>query len=265
MTAMPTEVIASKQNPWFKQLRLQALDNTLYKRSGWLWLEGDHLIRAALDQGLACDTLVMSDAPSSSPELAALVRRVARVRVVSAELFASLSQLPSGSQVGALVACPAPQPLRSQTPTVVLDRIQDVGNLGSILRSAAAFGIRQVITLRGSAAIWSAKAIRAGMGAHFALNLHEDLEAQDLAVLSDMPWIATSSHEGQALSTLEGGVPWPGVWFFGHEGQGLSAELAQRCAVKVQIPQPGGQESLNVAAAAAICLYESSRNQGSPL
>jgi TrmH family RNA methyltransferase len=60
-------------------------------------------------------------------------------------------------------------------------------------------------------------------------------------------------------------VPWPGVWFFGHEGQGLSAELAQRCAVKVQIPQPGGQESLNVAAAAAICLYESSRNQGSPL
>jgi TrmH family RNA methyltransferase len=262
---MSTEVIASKQNPWFKQLRQQAQDNTLYKRSGRLWLEGDHLIQAALDQGLACDTLVLSDAPSSSPGLAALVRRVPKVRVVSAELFATLSQLPSGSHIGALVDCPAPQALKSQTPTVVLDRIQDVGNLGSILRSAAAFGIRQVLTLRGSAAVWSAKAVRAGMGAHFALNLHEDMDAQDLQALSDMPWIATSSHEGQALSSLKGGVPWPGVWFFGHEGQGLSAELASRCSVKVQIPQPGGQESLNVAAAAAICFYESSRNQGSPL
>ena len=168
------------------------------------------------------------------------------------------SQLPSATQVAALFKRPAPQGISSQHPTVVLDRIQDVGNVGSILRSAAAFGFRQIIALKGTAALWGPKAVRAGMGAHFALDLHEDVEPSRLVELQGLPRLATSSHGGQALLKSGFKLPWPCAWFMGNEGQGLAADLEASCTLKVRIDQPGGQESLNVASAAAICLFASS-------
>ncbi|TMH08390.1 MAG: RNA methyltransferase, partial [Betaproteobacteria bacterium] len=72
-----------------------------------------------------------------------------------------------------------------------------------------------------------------------------------------VPLVATSSHAAQPLHEVA--LPRPCAWVFGHEGQGVDADLLDRCALTVRIPQPGGEESLNVAAAAAICLYESAR------
>jgi TrmH family RNA methyltransferase len=140
--------------------------------------------------------------------------------------------------------------------SVVLDRLQDAGNVGSILRSAAALGVGQVVALKGTAALWSPKVLRAGMGAHFALRLVESAQAEALDELA-VPLVATSSHALLALD--EAALPRPCAWVFGHEGQGVADELLARCALTVRIPQPGGEESLNVAAAAAICLYESVR------
>jgi TrmH family RNA methyltransferase len=137
---------------------------------------------------------------------------------------------------------------------VVLDRLQDAGNVGSILRSAAAFGFRQVLALKGTAALWSPKVLRAGMGAHFALHLVEGLSVADLAGLA-VPLVGTSSHQGDWLHQAR--LPWPCAWVLGHEGQGVSAELAALAGQSVRIAQPGGEESLNVAAAAAICLHTS--------
>jgi TrmH family RNA methyltransferase len=137
---------------------------------------------------------------------------------------------------------------------VVLDRLQDAGNVGSILRSAAAFGFRQVLALKGTAALWSPKVLRAGMGAHFALHLVEGLSVADLAGLA-VPLVGTSSHQGDWLHQAR--LPWPCAWVLGHEGQGVSAELAALAGQSVRIAQPGGEESLNVAAAAAICLHAS--------
>jgi RNA methyltransferase, TrmH family len=130
--------------------------------------------------------------------------------------------------------------------------------VGSILRSASAFGFKQVLAIKGSAALWSPKVLRAGMGAHFGLHLVEGLSADDLNAL-DMPWVATSSHQGPFLHTLlaEAKLPMPCAWLMGHEGQGVSAALAERATVHVRIAQPGGEESLNVASAAAICLHAS--------
>jgi TrmH family RNA methyltransferase len=143
--------------------------------------------------------------------------------------------------------------------TVILDRLQDAGNVGSILRSAAALGVRQVLALRGTAILWSPKVLRAGMGAHFALALHESVTIDDLGDLA-LPWVATSSHAAAVLHrTL---LPQPCAWVFGHEGQGVADDVAARCALMLRIAQPGGEESLNVAAAAAICLHESLRQLG---
>jgi RNA methyltransferase, TrmH family len=140
----------------------------------------------------------------------------------------------------------------------VLDRLQDAGNVGAILRSASAFGFTQVVALKGTAALWSSKVLRAGMGAHFALRLVEGVEADALGALR-VPLLATGSHAGRALHEVD--LPWPCAWVMGHEGQGVATALEQRCAMALRIPQPGGEESLNVAAAAAVCLYESARQR----
>jgi TrmH family RNA methyltransferase len=150
-----------------------------------------------------------------------------------------------------LQAAPAVQP---GAASVVLDGVQDAGNVGAILRSAAAFGFRQVLAVKGTAALWSPKVLRAGMGAHFGLQLVEGLEAAAVEGLQ-VPLLATSSHQGDFLHKAK--LPWPCGWVFGHEGQGVSRALADRAAQHVRIVQPGGEESLNVAAAAAICLHAS--------
>jgi TrmH family RNA methyltransferase len=137
---------------------------------------------------------------------------------------------------------------------VILDGLQDAGNVGAILRSAGAFGFPQVLAMKGTAALWSPKVLRAGMGAHFGLRLLEGLEPQRLDGLQ-VPLLATSSHQGDFLHRAA--LPWPCAWVLGHEGQGVGEALSARATQFVRIVQPGGEESLNVAAAAAICLHAS--------
>jgi TrmH family RNA methyltransferase len=126
------------------------------------------------------------------------------------------------------------------------------------LRSAAAFGFTQVIALRETAALWSPKVLRAGMGAHFGLTLLEAVEVDALESLR-VPLLVTSSHAGELIQAAR--LPFPCAWVLGHEGQGVSPALLARAALQVRIGQPGGEESLNVAAAAAICLHASSAGQ----
>ena len=170
-------------------------------------------------------------------------------------LFRELSGLESPASVGFVIDLPFELALQPLAATVILDRVQDAGNVGSILRSAGAFGFRQVIALKGTAALWSPKVLRAGMGAHFGLNLLEGVTLDDLQALQ-VPIVVTSSHQGDLIQNLR--LPHPCAWAMGHEGQGVCNALMQRAAVHVRIGQPGGEESLNVAAAAAICLHASS-------
>jgi TrmH family RNA methyltransferase len=201
---------------------------------------------------------VITESAWQQPALRRLAERAPRVAIVKDELFAGFSALESPASIGFVLPWQAAGGVRPGVPSVVLDRLQDAGNVGSVLRSAAAFGFAQVVALKGTAALWSPKVLRAGMGAHFGLHL---VEAVDEAALDAMrlPMIGTSSHAAQPLHRA--GLPWPCAWVLGHEGQGASASLMQRCATTVRIPQPGGEESLNVAAAAAVCLYESARRQ----
>ena len=160
--------------------------------------------------------------------------------------------------MGFVFELPAPEALQPNTPTVILDRVQDAGNVGAILRSASAFGFRQVAALSGTAALWSSKVLRAGMGAHWGLHLHEGLGVADLHALQ-LPVLLTSSHRGGLLHQLvrEQQLPMPCAWAFGHEGQGVSEAIEALASAQVRIAQPGGEESLNVATAAAICLHAS--------
>jgi TrmH family RNA methyltransferase len=174
--------------------------------------------------------------------------------VIADALVADISGLESPAPMGFVIDLPDAPVVAAGQAAVVLDRVQDAGNVGSILRSASAFGFAQVLALKGTAALWSPKVLRAGMGAHFNLRLVEGLSEQDLDAL-ELPLLVTSSHGGSLLHRAA--LPWPCAWVMGHEGQGVSPALEARAAHRIRIAQPGGEESLNVGAAAAICLHAS--------
>lgn len=253
MTSSPVIAIHSRDNPFVKDLRRLAQDSTAYRKQGRVWLEGDHLCRAAMARGLCASVAVYSESfwPLAQVEYAqAAIKTV----VLADALFADISGLESPARMGFVMDLPSPAALRPDVATVVLDRVQDAGNVGSILRSASAFGFRQVVAIKGAAALWSPKVLRAGMGAHFALELFEGAAHSDLQALQ-LPMLVTSSHGGDYLHRAT--LPWPCVWVLGHEGQGVSPVLEAQAALRIRIAQPGGEESLNVAAAAAICLHAS--------
>jgi TrmH family RNA methyltransferase len=252
------QVIRSRSNPLLVQLRQLAQDPGAYRKVGALWLEGDHLCRAALARGVVPQQVIIDERALGEPALQVLAHAAGRVVVLPSALFASVSTLESPAVVGWLIDLPAPAEIDPLVATLILDRVQDAGNVGSMLRSAAAFGVRQVLALKGTASLWSPKVLRAGMGAHFSLTLREGLEADALKSLR-VPIVATSSHAGILLP--EARLPEPCAWVLGHEGQGVGADLLALAALELRIPQPGGEESLNVAAAAAVCLYESMRRR----
>ncbi|MDP3797701.1 MAG: RNA methyltransferase [Polaromonas sp.] len=245
--------ITSRDNTLIKELRKLSQDSTAYRKQGRVWLEGDHLCRAALARGKKPSLAIFSESfwPSAPVEWS---RAAIKNIVIPDALLPEISGLESPARMGFVLELPAASGLEAGAASVILDRVQDAGNVGSILRSAAAFGFGQIIALKGTAALWSPKVLRAGMGAHFALQLVEGVEPAALAALT-VPIVVTSSHQGNFLHQQP--LPRPCAWAMGHEGQGVSDDLMARSVLKVRIDQPGGEESLNVAAAAAICLYAS--------
>ena len=258
---MAVKPISSKDNPQFKQLRSLANDNTSYRHSRQVWLEGEHLCQAALDSGLRFVLLAVLDTVTQDT-LAVWETRSDTVLQLPVGLMSALSTLPSPPWIGGVVELPQTQALDSRESVVVLDQVQDPGNAGAILRCAAAFAFKQITTTPGSVALWSAKVVRAGMGAHFDLQLNESCPMTEILQL-EMPVLLTDVHQGPYLHqmTVDKSLPWPCVWVFGHEGRGVSPDWPQAMVQRVRIAQPGGQESLNVAAAAAICLHASATSR----
>ena len=246
--------IASRDNPLLKELRKLAQGNTAYRKTGRFWVEGDHLCSAALLRGLRPTIAVFAESCWSQAP-AQFGSAAPKNVVVPDALFSEISGLESPAKMGFVLDLPPAAAIDPHAPTVILDRVQDAGNVGSILRSAAAFGFKQVIALQETAALWSPKVLRAGMGAHFGLLLHEGVQEPELDAMQ-VPLVVTSSHQGSFIQDLQ--LPFPCAWVLGHEGQGVRQSLLARAQVHVRIGQPGGEESLNVAAAAAICLHASS-------
>jgi TrmH family RNA methyltransferase len=253
MSLPETSHISSRDNPLLKDVRKLAQDPGAYRKLGRVWLEGDHLCRAALVRGVRPALAVFAESfwPQAQFEWADAAEKTV---VVADALLAAASGLESPAPMGFVLHLPMRPDLQPDAPTVVLDRLQDAGNVGSVLRSASAFGFTQVVALKGTAALWAPKVLRAGMGAHFGLRL---IEGVDIDVLDGLqvPLVATSSHQGEWLH--KAALPHPCAWLMGHEGQGVSPALEARATPHIRIAQPGGEESLNVAAAAAICLHAS--------
>jgi len=251
--------VTSRDNPLLVRLRKVARHPGEYRKGGQVLLEGEHLCQAWVTRGgeSALHALISESAWQQGVYLP-LVEAAAATVVIADAAMAELSSLDTPAPIAFVVPLPAPPAIRADASSVVLDRVQDAGNVGAILRSAAAFGFSQVIALEGTASLWSPKVLRAGMGAHFGLGLIENRQAEDLDALA-LPLLGTSSHAAESIAAAA--LEWPCAWVFGNEGAGARAAVQGRCARVVRIPQPGGEESLNVGAAAAICLWESVRRR----
>ena len=269
-----TDFISSRENPLFKELRaLQATGAKGQKArltAGRVLLEGIHVVQAWVSDP-ALSMLITSEVGIANPEIDAFIRQHSaacpdtRVIYLDAGLWGELSELVNAPQIAGLLALPASsaQPDRGQHKplsgdVVVLDRIQDAGNVGAILRTAAAVGFADVVAISGCAHVWSSKVLRAGMGAHRVLRLHEGWSTEQAIESIAAPFILASAHGESSLYAAEQSLRQPIAWVFGSEGQGLSHDFLMH-GKAVSIPMDPRVESLNVATAAAVCLFETVR------
>ncbi|HEY6239915.1 MAG TPA: RNA methyltransferase [Burkholderiales bacterium] len=254
--------IRSRDNPQVKALIRLASSARERRRTGSTILEGEHLVRAYQESGGIAETILASESAFERPAIRGFFENVpARSRLVLADaLLAQVSQLVSSAGVAAVIRTPPPAPVpRSVASCLVLENIQDPGNLGSILRTAVAAGVPHVFLSRGSVFAWAPKVIRAGMGAHFFLSIFEGVGVDEFARSFRGSVVATEPRARASLYDLD--LKGPVAWVFGNEGAGLSEGARRLATHRVRIPMPGAAESLNVAAAVAICLFEQIRQR----
>lgn len=255
------KILASRDNPTFKALWGLARDARRQREEGCTLLDGPHLVAAALDKGLLPDLLVVSESASVNAEVEQLLARAGNVPVLGLRdaLFRELSELAHPVGILARIAVlPAPTfPVTGDC--LLLDAVQDAGNVGTLLRTAAAAGVEDVLLGTGCAGAWTPRVLRAGQGAHFGLRIREQVDLS--AFLKDYPGmsVAAVAHEGPSLYALN--LHQPTAWLFGSEGQGVSPALVAQVTQRATIPLAPGSESLNVGAAAAICLFEMRRQR----
>ncbi len=253
--------IQSKDNARVRRWRKLLSDSSTRQNEGSVLLEGPHLVNDALARGTPLEAVLVRESASGDPAVNRIVRRSQVAPVILADrVFDAMSELESSGSIAAEIRLPKGHPDLSQVPgCVFLERIQDPGNLGTIIRSAAAFGIACIVTDTGCADPWSGKALRAAQGGHFHLEIGRSADiGGDMAQFQGTV-IGTVPAGGGALHEIDlrGRIG----WLFGSEGAGVSREMQGRCARLATVPMPGRTESLNVAAAAAICFYEASRQR----
>ena len=232
------------------------------RKTGLSVLDGAHLLQAFLDSGRKPEDVMVSAAGVDQAEIAALLERCApaRVTLLSDALFEALSTVETPTGVIAAVRTPeaAPAPPTARL-ALLLEEIQDPGNVGTLLRSAAAAGADHVLLSPGCAFAWSPKVLRAAMGAHFVVNVVE--RADLVAWIKDFRGVSVALVGDERKSLYEIDLRHPVAFLVGNEGAGLSPRLAAAASMRAHIPTSGRIESLNAAAAGAIALFEASRQR----
>lgn len=267
--------IQSKSNDSVKELIIHqeggSKANKLRKESGLALIEGIHLLDSWLksNQLHQIQAIFTTAKGLEHPEISALLNRVidyfqdAGLRfpelvMLDESLHKLVSLMPEAPLLQCLIKIPNEVEINYAADIVILDGIQDAGNVGTILRTCAAAGFEQVICMKGTAAVWSNKVLRAGMGAQASLKIIESVMPYQLLSDLEIPLLCSQLDEAKSLYEIANKLEKPVAWVFGNEGQGIGPELRQD-GLGVKIPQVESVESLNVSAAAAIALFETRR------
>ena len=253
------KLIQSRDNAFYKQLKRLAESGRERRKTGRTVLDGVHLVEAYEQAIGPVETLVVGESAMQAGEIARFVEGRDFV-VLSDALLREIAPVDTPSGLMAVAAMPqATAAVHRQKDAILLDGVQDPGNVGTLLRTAAAAGITQAILSPGCASAWSPKVLRAGQGAHFVLAIHEDTDLLDFVARYEGT-TAVTCLDG-ATSLYEACWDAPVAWIFGAEGLGVRRELIDAAQLRIKIPMPGAVESLNVGAAAAVCLFEAVRRR----
>jgi TrmH family RNA methyltransferase len=257
------KTIASRDNPSYKALAKLASSAAERRKRVLSVIEGAHLVEACLDASHPVAQLFVKRAAAGSAEIVRLVARAQGIETVELDdaLFDAVSGVESPDGLIAVVPTPAGRAVGADARfCLALEDLQDPGNVGTLLRSAAAAGVGHVLLSRTCAFAWSPKVLRAGQGAHFALNI---VEAADLAAFVARFKGTSIALAGEAKASIyETDLRGPVAFLVGNEGAGLSAELERAATVRARIPMPGRAESLNAGVAGSVALFEAVRQRG---
>lgn len=251
-------VIASRQNTRYKSLRALVDDP---RRHGKALADGIHLVTVCLERKVAVTQLLISESGLRNREVSALLKRAAGTESIalSDALYRELTGIASPTGIAAVIDIPTAEGAPLLGDAVLLDAVQDAGNVGAILRTAAAAGIRDVLLGPGCAGAWTMRVLRAAQGAHFSLTIREHVDLLATLAVSPVLSVATVTHGGAEIYDID--FSGPVLWLLGNEGAGLSPTLEAAAKLRATIPLAAGTESLNVAAAAAICFFEMRRQR----
>ncbi|KAB2843947.1 MAG: RNA methyltransferase [Burkholderiales bacterium] len=254
------KTIRSADNPGFRELLRLARSPRVLRQSALALLEGEHLCAAYAARHGAPRRLLVTEAARETGGVRALLDRYPQTETwtLAPGLFKELAQTATSAGMLALVEVPRPGPVAvTGASCLLLEDIQDPGNLGVLLRIAAAAGLARAWLSPHCAYAWSGKVLRAGQGAHFAIDI---VEGADLvAVAERFPGKRVGTVVRGGASLFETALDGPVAFLFGNEGAGLSEALSEAVDLRLSIPMPGGMESLNVASAAAIVIFEKLR------
>lgn len=259
------KVITSRDNAAIKALRALAKDPREIKRQGRTLIDGLHLLECYRQRIGTPAQIVVSDTGATKPEVTRLLVSCpdAEVVTIADGLFRELSGVATPVGILGVIDVPPAAEGGISGSCVMLDAVQDAGNVGAILRTAAAAGIGDVVLGPGCAGVWTPRVLRAAQGAHFSLRLREVATLENAIRQFQAESLATVARDGESLFSLDlsGNI----AWIFGNEGSGIADALAGRATRRVTIPLAGSTESLNVAAAAAVCLFETRRQRYSKI
>lgn len=258
------KAIASRDNATYKALARLVASAAERRKQGLTVVEGEHLVEAALAAGARLHALFVARRVADTAQAGRLVARAAGAAhyALADALFAAVSAVESPAGFLAVLPTPAGKAVpRNARFCLALEDLQDPGNVGTLLRSAAAAGVEHVLLSPTCAYAWSPKVLRAGQGAHFALNIVEgaDLAAFAASFAGTTVALSASARESIHETDLRGSV----AFLVGNEGAGLSTALERAARLRVRIPMPGRAESLNAGVAGSIALFEAVRQRGS--
>lgn len=255
---MSGEVVTSRANARVKQLRA-AFAGQARLASGLIAIEGEHLLEEALKSGQALKTVFVSE----RREIPEFVPRGVEVVRLANDVFQSCVETQTPQGVAALLVPPVgtvDEMLRGTPLILIAVGLQDPGNLGTLVRSAEAFGATGVMTTPGTVSVWNQKAIRASAGSVFRVPV-ASADAAGMEVLEQQGVRLLAALKDHATAIDEAALVGPIAFLIGNEGAGLSEDWVRMADERVTIPCPGWVESLNAAVAGSLLLYEASRQR----
>lgn len=258
--------LESETNPKVKRWRKIALDARAARKEGLALLEGVHVVESALDAGAELTCFIVRDAglAQEAAELVARRRGDLPVFELPRKIYDEIAPVENGVGLMAEMKMPRNSDLDSsweREDVLFLDGVQDAGNVGTLIRTAVASGFKRIALTPQCAKVWSAKVLRAGMGAHFGALFAENVDPDEFSRMYKGEIWSADARGGEDLFAAQLNASGPVCWVMGSEGQGVSEKMLELSDRRLYIPIEPDCESLNVGCAASVCMFDTRRRR----